>query len=639
MAWKIQSIEIENFKFFQKPFSLVPAGKHVLMYGENGSGKSSIYWAVYTLFQSSLKQSQEARKYFDSAHPDSLVNLYAGTNCRSGIKIEFVDAATNIKIEYEDSSSLVNTNVEGDNFIRLSTFSSDFMNYKFLSAIFDFKNSKPVDLFKIFEEEIFPFLSLDAARYDLDGKPTDETSVEQWWRYIKQCYESNYVLTRRANVYTHDEKWQAYQNLISDFNTRLQSLLTSIADEANKKLSDQNMPVKVALRLKKVEFDRKIPNSKRSYDGRFYPPQIILTAQLLHSDGTPISQKDIQHPRSFFNEAKLTRIALALRLAIFDRKYQADDCAKVIFVDDLLISLDMSNRLMVVQQLLNYADRYQLFVFTHDLAFYELIEDSIAQRNAQNDWCKFEMYAIDEEVDENYIPEPCLKEKKNFLQQARCYFSDYQYYAAANSLRKECEKQLLRLYPKHWTLSANSDGTVSMLNLNALDLKIKKFYARFGMENTLTPKIDQYRKRILNPASHNDSKAKVFRSELKMAIEEISQFEKINKLCISDENDIQNRVFSIDLAANDRHVLVEFTPLERWHKLEYLGQTYFEDIDVEIKRNDGFRTESQRSIRDLWRSICKIIGYSEDSFPPIESVITEKETHLILANIKASSKV
>ena len=56
MAWKVKKIRIENFKYFLNPFELKPEGKNVLMYGENGSGKSSIYWAVYTHFQSSLKQ-------------------------------------------------------------------------------------------------------------------------------------------------------------------------------------------------------------------------------------------------------------------------------------------------------------------------------------------------------------------------------------------------------------------------------------------------------------------------------------------------------------------------------------------------------------------------------------------------------
>ena len=625
MAWKINKIVIENFKFFLTPFNLEPKGKHVLMYGENGSGKSSIYWAAYTHFQSCLKQPADAQKYFDRNHSDSLVNLYDSANRRSGIEIEFIDPA-DVKKSYTDGSWVVNTNA-GDNFIRLSTYASDFMNYKFLSAIFDFKNSKPVDLFKIFEDEIFPFVLLGAPRYNLDGSVTDETSVEQWWRYIKHCYQAPDVLTRRTSVYLHDEKWQAYQNLLTDFNRRLQDLLTDIATEANNKLQAQKMPVKVKLTLQKAEFDKKVAGTARSYDGKFYDPQIILTAQLLNADGNPVSPNDIKHPRSFFNEAKLTRMALALRLSVFDRKYQGEDCAKVIFVDDLLISLDMSNRLIVVQELLNYADRYQLFIFTHDRTFYDLIYDSIAQRNLSKEWCYYEMFAIDEQVSEGHIPEPWIKEKQNFLQQARSFFSDYEYHASANSLRKECEKQLLRLYPRNWTLDTKADGTISVKNLNALDQKLELFYDRFGTATVLTPNIDQYRRRILNPASHNDSKAKVFRSELILAINEISQFEKINKIRLSDENDVKVREFVLELNDNGRHVVIEFVALEEWHKLEYEGNSYFENIEVEIKVKNGFNPGSDKiAVRKLWKDACRYVRYAEGAFPRMESVIRDKNS-------------
>ena len=634
MAWKINKIVIENFKFFLKAFTIEPKGKHVLMYGENGSGKSSIYWAAYTHFQSCLKQPGDAGKYFDKNHPDCLVNLYDTTNRRSGIEIEFVDS-NGIKRTYTDGSWSINTNV--DDFIRLSTFASDFMNYKFLAAIFDFKNSKPVDLFKIFEDEVFPFLPLGAPRYDLDGTVTAETSVEQWWRYIKRCYKEPNVLTRRvpgSTVYSHDEKWQAYQNLLSDFNTRLQTLLTSIAADANQKLYNQKMPVRVALKLEKAEFDKKVPDTYRSYDGTFYDPRIILTAQLLNADGNPVSPMEIHHPRSFFNEAKLTRMALALRLAVFDRKLQSDDCAKVIFVDDLLISLDMSNRLLVVQELLNYANRYQLFIFTHDRTFYDLIHDSIVQRNAANDWSYYEMYAIDEQVSEDNIPEPWMKEKQNYLQQARSFFSDYEYHASANSLRKECEKQLLRLYPRNWTLCAKNDGTVSVLNLNGLDQKLYQFYDRFGTERIFTPNIDQYRSRILNPASHNDSKAKVFRLELTLAIEEISQFEKINKLKLVSEDDISVREFVMEINENGKHVIIDFVPLEQWSKLEYLGKTYFEDIEIKVINKVGFNPGSDElAVRKLWRDVCRFTGQIEGAFPLMETVIFDRASGMTLRDL------
>ncbi len=634
MAWKINKIVIENFKYFLDPFTIEPQGKHVLMYGENGSGKSSIYWAAYTHFQSCLKDPADAGKYFNKNHSDSLVNLYDTQNKRSGIQIEFVDPNGRTK-GYTDGNWGINTNV--DDFIRLSTFASDFMNYKFLAAIFDFKNSKPVDLFKIFEDEVFPFLPLGAPRYDLDGTVTAETSVEQWWRYIKYCCGAPDVLTRRvpgSNVYSHDEKWQAYQNLISDFNTRLQTLLTSIATDANSKLEAQKMPMRVTLTLKRAEFDKKVEGTMRSYDGKFYEPQIILTAQLLDSDGNPVSANDIKHPRSFFNEAKLTRMALALRLAVFDRKLQSEDCAKVIFVDDLLISLDMSNRLMVVQQLLDYADQYQLFIFTHDRTFYDLIYDSISQRNMSKQWCYYEMYAIDEEVSKGKVPEPWMNDKENFLQQARSFFTRYEYHASANSLRKECEKQLLRLYPHNWTLSKNNDGTVSIINLNGLIQKLKDFYLRFGIDPVPTPNIDQYRKRILNPASHNDSKAKVFRSELVMAIDEIEEFENIKKIMIVGPDDVSVREFVLEIDDLGHHIIIEFKILETWSKLFYNGQEYYEAVNVQHTSHAGIGLKNKEmTIRSIWNRVCRYMGYADDAYPRMEAHIRDKNSGVLLQDL------
>lgn len=635
MAWKINKISIENFKFFLEPFVLEPKGKNVLIYGENGSGKSSIYWAAYTHFQSSLKDVGNAQKYFNKDHRDSLCNLYASNNRRSGIEIEFVDP-NDIKRTYTDGNWAINTS--SDEFMKHSTFASDFMNYKFLSAIFDFKNSKPVDLFKIFEEEIFPFVTLNGQCYNLTGVPMGRSGVEDWWRYIKYCYETTGVLNKRSetgNVYNHDETYQAYQNLISDFNLKLQSLLFEIAEEANKKLKESKMPISVSLRLEPVAFDKKIEGTTRSYDGTFYNPQIILTVQLLDANGLPVSDKEINHPRSFFNEAKLTRIALALRLAIFDRKYSADDCAKVIFVDDLLISLDMSNRLLVVRKLLDYVDRYQLFIFTHDRTFYDLIYDSISQRNANNEWRYYEMYAVDEVVSVDKVPSPWVNVKRNYLQQARAFFTNYEYHASANSLRKECEKQLKRLYPQHWINYMKKDGSTSELNLNALIQKLEKFYERYDFKMLPTPNIDQYRKRILNPSSHNDNKAKIFRSELILAIDEISKFEKIQKKLICGYDDICEREFVMELDFNDKHVIIEFTPKEVWNMLFYDNQIYYEDIKIDCRNLIGIKLKANKehSVLSVWKRVCNYLGYDDNAYPAMCEVVREKNTGIFLKDL------
>ena len=79
MNWRIESLKIENFKFFKEEFIFSPQGKNVLLYGENGSGKSSIYWSLFTIIQSVLKQPtlDDARKYFDANNSQHLRNRYS----------------------------------------------------------------------------------------------------------------------------------------------------------------------------------------------------------------------------------------------------------------------------------------------------------------------------------------------------------------------------------------------------------------------------------------------------------------------------------------------------------------------------------------------------------------------------------
>jgi AAA15 family ATPase/GTPase len=52
---RIKEIKIKNFKAFQQEQSFLLNGKNLLVYGNNGSGKSSLFWALYTFLQSKTK--------------------------------------------------------------------------------------------------------------------------------------------------------------------------------------------------------------------------------------------------------------------------------------------------------------------------------------------------------------------------------------------------------------------------------------------------------------------------------------------------------------------------------------------------------------------------------------------------------
>lgn len=52
---KIQTIEISNYKAFHGRYDIKVGGKNLFIYGENGSGKSSLYYALKDLFQASIE--------------------------------------------------------------------------------------------------------------------------------------------------------------------------------------------------------------------------------------------------------------------------------------------------------------------------------------------------------------------------------------------------------------------------------------------------------------------------------------------------------------------------------------------------------------------------------------------------------
>lgn len=76
MGWRIKEVKLKGFKFFKDEFSISFDGCHVLLYGENGSGKSSIYWSLYTIFQACLKTQEDAQKYYKHGHNQNLRNRF-----------------------------------------------------------------------------------------------------------------------------------------------------------------------------------------------------------------------------------------------------------------------------------------------------------------------------------------------------------------------------------------------------------------------------------------------------------------------------------------------------------------------------------------------------------------------------------
>lgn len=369
MSWKIKNIEIENFKFFKDVFSINVDNKNILLYGENGAGKSSIYWSVYTHFQAYAKNQQEAQKYFTANHAQNLRNRYAAADDDSAIRISFDNGKGSTKIVEDSNKCYYADDPVVLRFMKFTSMSSDFMNYKFLSSLFDFRNSQDNEVFFLFEKEVLPYIDLDNQLWFISGEDADTNNAGEWWGYLVRTFKSDEI-PRSQRTNSFDQRtplYKNYQDLLHQFNDLLHSKLNMLIAKANVIIKNEfHLESEIILQYKDASFNDRLGN--RRFDGELHCPKIYLKASMI-SDHL-VDKSLIEHPRSFFNEAKITCMALALRLAILDNHPTTNEAPSVLFVDDLLISLDMSFRRKIIEILLTYTNKFQTFIFTHDRAFY-----------------------------------------------------------------------------------------------------------------------------------------------------------------------------------------------------------------------------------------------------------------------------
>ena len=91
MKKRIKEIQIQNFKVFKEAELINFEGKNALIFGNNGSGKSSLYWALYTFLQSSIKTKPQVQKYFEKGNKESLLNIFEEKGSAGYIKLVTVD--------------------------------------------------------------------------------------------------------------------------------------------------------------------------------------------------------------------------------------------------------------------------------------------------------------------------------------------------------------------------------------------------------------------------------------------------------------------------------------------------------------------------------------------------------------------
>ena len=147
--------------------------------------------------------------------------------------------------------------------------------------------------------------------------------------------------------------------------------------------------------------------------------------------------KELHRVQSFLNEAQLTRIAIAIRIGALRSRVQGTDF-KILVLDDMLNSLDMSNRVDVMRIILNkdnnpnlsYFDDFQKIILTHDKGFFDLI-----RRHTDDEEWVYYKFTKDETTNEV----PRVKKDLTHIQKAQKYFDEDEFENCGNELRQEAE--------------------------------------------------------------------------------------------------------------------------------------------------------------------------------------------------------
>ena len=536
---KIKNIKIENYRFFKEEQEFDFTSKdnipqNILLYGENGSGKTSLYNALKDFFFYYKNQSESKTKIKENK------NIFAEATDKPKIEITF-ENDTNIKFsetgfENEDLKEKIEEVSKSKLFLtyqdiyNLNNMFKNDISYKEFKDIFtilyfddlnhlfsefednlkDFKNKiedkdtleenynvikrlieefdetfsyelDPIEKEDPIDKDVVPNV-YDTVYYldvnlleELEGNKNNlvefldiceeiinidsfdliekyDDIIESVSKYTKENYRYN-----KEEIITIDEVINEGNSYLDDFNTNIlmhSSISESyikckeLSSQINNKIYNnlQSSIIKINYILNFLKINIKIEKIIEKSFLKFNLKYITQKEDIKNIDfKILLSDIELKNHWSNLNEAKLSALNLAI---YFSSVLGKKPYIPILVLDDLLISLDMSNRDKILSLLLDrsddnkfFDDDYQMFIFTHDRAFFEKAKQNFEYKSKKK-WKYFEMF-VDLEENEKYQI-PYIKKNEQNMSKAEYHFKNKDYPACANYLRKEVENKFDR---------------------------------------------------------------------------------------------------------------------------------------------------------------------------------------------------
>ena len=447
---KITKINVKNFMAFQADceFNLQTEGKNWLLYGENGSGKSSLYQAL-NLFLSPNEQKITEYK-----------NIFVGTD--DGY----------VKLEIGNSGTPSNTFLWGktahpfkETLILEASKTKGFLDYRALLQTHFVHSGNNVNVFN---------LLLDTLLVNIINPISKKTFKEDYLR-----------ISNASNGRKGDSRTRIVNSYINDFNSGLNNLL----NELNKTANDI-----IELFEQKVTIELTLINKGLVYSPGKIPPKTRLSGETIELK-VAYAKKPIDNHHHFLNEARLSAIAIAIYLAALLLNPPSD--LRILFLDDVLIGLDMSNRLPLLDVLEKYFPDWQKIIATYDRVWFEMVR----QRIDESKWQCGELYCCSL-LESDY---PVYKSDTDFLIVAKQHLNNNDLKAAAIYVRSAYEAAIKKFCDKH-KLPVCYFENPSKQSSNDFWEVVKARKLKLGgdlIDTTMITNVELFRSTVLNKLSHN----------------------------------------------------------------------------------------------------------------------------------------
>ncbi|MBY5626506.1 AAA family ATPase [Rhizobium leguminosarum] len=488
---RIKSFTLCDFRAFAgpEPVTFQLDGKNLLIYGENGAGKSSVFHALDEFFSVARGGPQARRERLLA-----LKNIFSGQP-ETGLKIsvEFDDGMP--AAEWTPARHPVDITPAADDRVKNAAYRKAILDYRSLLETNYRHGDGPVNLF-----DVCINLLLRDFEVPVSGNPR---LIDIWQRMQSAAAKAR----RRSRPHLRTNEIAEINTLCLNLNEGLRSALSAIQPYITPLLKDLGWDDIAVTRINLpggVTYSNAGLKISKEFDG------CVIDLEL------EFRGNRIDRPQTFLNEARLSALALAIYFAgrrVCAATLQADT-PRLIVLDDVLIGLDQSNRMPVLRMLDQHFEGWQIVLLTHDRVWYEMARFHLADRT---DWASVEMF---EEKQPDGTPIPIAGPVRPFVKPtsidaiaaniatARKFHGMNEYAAAAVharvafelTLKKLCERKSVPVRFKTDPRELNTEDLLTAIE-NWLD-DTKRAQIKPSVEAAIKD-VRLARKVVLNQFSHS----------------------------------------------------------------------------------------------------------------------------------------